>query len=45
MSNLILYAKRHTVKQPKSGRYSGTFPITVLLYFQGFLPSLTLPVF
>ena len=45
MSNLILYAKPRAVKQPKSERYSGTFPITVLPYFQGFLPGLTLPVF
>ena len=44
MSDLILCAKASTAKQPKSERFSGTLPTTVLAYSQGFLPGLTLPV-
>ena len=36
MSDLILYAKPSTARQPKSERFSGTLPTTVLAYFREF---------
>ena len=42
MSDLILCAKSSTAEQPKSERFSGTLPFSVLPSFQGFLPGLTL---